>query len=151
LSAVAEVLTLPLSGESLTPVSRRASSGVLTTIAPVPRVPDRGGVRISIVLARLCSGILTAFEGECGDWEVRDSQGIVEAEGGGEGGRTRGLSAESRIWRVFSDRCIVEARRRTKRSHGFKSNSRTIAVANDNTKSRGLQSPSSAAGSSFLF
>lgn len=84
LSAVAEVLTLPFSGESLTPVSRRASSGVLTTIAPVPRVPDRGGVRISIVLTRLGSGILTAFEGVYGDWEeLRDSQGIVAEDGGG--------------------------------------------------------------------
>jgi hypothetical protein len=67
------------SGESLTPVSLRASSGVRTTIAPEPRVPERGPMS-SLPRTRCGSEILMILAGvgvELGVGEERDSQCIV--------------------------------------------------------------------------
>lgn len=70
------------SGESLTPVSRRASSGVRTTMAPEPRVPERG---MSLPRTRWGSEILMILVWvgvELGVGDERDSQCIVlEREG----------------------------------------------------------------------
>lgn len=47
-----------------TPVSRRASSGVRTTVAPEPRAPLRVGDRMSMLRTSFGSETLTGFEGE---------------------------------------------------------------------------------------
>lgn len=49
---------------SLTEVSRRASSGVRTIIAPEPNVPVRGGDRMSIERIGFGSEMRTGFEVE---------------------------------------------------------------------------------------
>jgi hypothetical protein len=68
-----------------TPVSRKASSGVRTTVAPVPSAPLRGWVRLSMPRTSLGSEILTGFEGAYGMlavFGVRESQFMVVASDG---------------------------------------------------------------------
>lgn len=62
-----------------TPVSRRASSGVLTTVAPEPRTPLRAWDMSSIERTTFGSDIRVGLEGAYGvDWdEFRESQCIV--------------------------------------------------------------------------
>lgn len=67
---------------SLTPVSRKASSGVLTTVAPEPRTPLRDWDKSSIERTSFGSEIRVGLDGAYGvveeDWvELRDSQCIV--------------------------------------------------------------------------
>lgn len=74
-------IVAPASGARRTPVSRSASSGVRTTVAPAPNVPPRGEPT-SIVRARLGSEGRMGREGagagaEAGGELVRDSQCIV--------------------------------------------------------------------------
>lgn len=67
------------SNASLTLVSLRASSGVLTTVAPVPRMPLRCCDTSSMERTSLGSDILVGLDGAYGeeDWvELRDNQGI---------------------------------------------------------------------------